>query len=109
VIELLQHPRSHEYDDEPIDQLFVRIEMIFALHDRNMITASPPVEELDPLLQCYLERWERYCQTSDSPWPERQAVIEATFNKLRAILDGSVNNGFSHRLGLIAGKMSDPE
>lgn len=110
LIALLQHPQAHQYEDEEIDQLFVLIEMIFALHDRNMITVSPPLERLDPLLRAYLERWDRYCrEVGNGSWPERQAVIEATFDKLRLIVDGSAEDGLSHRLELIAGKMSKPE
>lgn len=109
VIELLNHPHAHEYDDEPIDQLFVRIEMIFALHERKMITVSPPIGKLDPLLRSYVERWDRYCrEAGNGAWPERQMVIEATFDKLRSIADGSAEDGLSHRLGLIAEKMSKP-
>ena len=44
IIQLLQHPRAHEHDDIEFDELFVRIEMIFALHDHGMINTSPNPE-----------------------------------------------------------------
>lgn len=107
VITLLQHPRAHEYDEEEIDELFVRIEMIFALHDRRMITSSPGPEALEPLLAPYLKRWEDY-QTSagDGVPAERRRVIERTFEQLLQITEGAEGGSFAHRLGLISEKMS---
>ena len=108
IIELFNHPRSHEYDDEEIDELFVRIEMIFALSDRGMITSSPDVAELRQHFAPYLKKWTDYQNGSgNDPWPERCKVIEDTFNRLAQIAEGSADGNFSHRLDLISGAMSD--
>ena len=107
IIEFLKHPRAHEYDDEIIDQLFVRVEIVFALSDRCMLTIAPPIELLEPLLDPYIERWNAYHRDEGhGEWPERRKVIEATFDKLRAIASGAPEDGLSHRLDLIAEKMS---
>lgn len=110
VIELIQHPRAHEYDDEVIDRLFVRIEMIFALHERNMLCIAPPLEFIEPHVGPYVERWTQYyLKSGDEEWPERRAVIVETFDKLRAIAAGTPEEGLSHRLGLISEKMTKPD
>ena len=110
VIELIQHPRAHEYDDQEIDHLFVRIEMIFALHSRNMLSGTGILESIEPHFDPYVERWNRYQRDAGGgEWPERRAVIEETFDKLRAIAAEAGGSGLSHRLGLIAEKLSKPE
>lgn len=105
VIQLLKHPRVHEYDDEPIDELFVNIEVIFALKDRGMISMSPPLDEVEPLLTNFLLKWDEY----SGPWPERRAVIEDSFQKFRDIVSASSSDGLSHRLDLIADKFGEQE
>src|SRR4051812_31800083 len=84
VIELLQHPRGHEYDDEEIDELFVRIEMIFALHGRGMVTSGPRPELLKTLFAPYLARFAEYNSRPGTYGPpqERTRVIEETFQQL---------------------------
>ena len=47
---LMEDPHGHEYDDKLIAELFVRIEMILALHDRGMIRTAPEQGEIAPLL-----------------------------------------------------------
>jgi len=106
IIELLQHPRGHEYDDEEIGELFVRVEMVFALSDRGMINSSPDPKELKELFKPYLQRWADYHKSAGHDPPEdRRKVIEDSFKKLLAIAKGSSNGSFLHRLGLISDKM----
>lgn len=110
IIELLQHPQAHEYDDEIIDQLFVKIEMVFALNDRGMLSIAPSIELLEPHLNPYIERWNSYHRdVGHGEWPERRKVIEATFDRLRVISSGTSVDGLSYRLDLISKKMSNPE
>ena len=106
VVDLLQHPNAHEYDDEVIDQLFVRIEVIFALQDRGMLSLASPIEDLEQHLDPYLEKWNCYCRDEgDGEWPERRKVIESTFEKLRAIASETREGTHSHRLDLITEKL----
>ena len=110
LIELLQDPCSHQYDEVEIDRLFVRIEMIFALHQGGILSFAPSLEVLDPHLEPYIERWNEYQQDEgNGEWPERRAVIEATFDKLRAIASGAPKDALSHRWGLISAKMAKPD
>ncbi len=111
VMALLQHPRAHEYDDEEIDELFVRIEMIFALHARGMITSGPNPELLEPLFAPYLARYAEYNAKSGSHGPpeERIRVIEETFRQLLQIAKGATGGSFAHRVGLISEKMESSQ
>ncbi len=111
LAELLQHPRGHEYDDEEIDQLFVTIETIFALNERGMIISSPDPEELKPLFEDYIGRWESYFRSAGEcePPSDRRNVIVASFERILKISDGSSEGSFSHRLNLIQNKMTTPE
>ncbi|MCW1916242.1 DUF4259 domain-containing protein [Luteolibacter sp. GHJ8] len=86
VMELLQHPRAHEYDDEEIDELFVRIEMIFALSEKGMVKSAPAPEELEVLFDPYLQRWAEYQRESGDEFPHgREKVIRASFQRLMEI------------------------
>lgn len=86
VMELLQHPRAHEYDDEEIDELFVKIEMIFALNERGMVNSSPDPRELKPLFEPYLQRWAGYHHKAGHDLPiERHKVMIDSFNRLLKI------------------------
>lgn len=105
IVELLKHPRVHEYDDEPIDELFVNLEVVFALDDRGMISTSPSADEVEPLLSAFLQKWEEY----SGPSSERRQIIEGTSQRLLSIISGSAPDGLSHRLGLIADKMGQQE
>ena len=84
VQELLQHPAGHEYDGLEYDELFVRIEMILALHDRGMIATSIEQKDLGTLFEPYLQRWDEYC--GDDPPLERRDVMESTFNQLISVV-----------------------
>lgn len=107
VMELLQHPKAHEYDDEEIDELFVKIELIFALSERGMVNSSPDPEDLKPLFGPYLQRWEDYHRKAGHALPvERKKVMEASFNRLLKIANGGSQGSFLHRIGLIARAMS---
>ena len=86
VMELLQHPRAHEYDDEEIDELFVRIEMIFALSERGMVKSAPAPEELEVLFEPYLKRWAAYEREAGAELPSgRERVIRTSFQRLMEI------------------------
>jgi hypothetical protein len=107
VIELLQHPRGHEYDDEEIDELFVTIEVIIALDGKGMITACPDPDVLQKLFGPYLQRWADYqVSAAGELWPERRNVIEESFAKLHSIASDTGPAGLGHRLGLIDAIMS---
>ncbi|WP_042724536.1 hypothetical protein [Chthoniobacter flavus] len=83
ILKLLVHPRAHEYDDEEIAELFVRIEMLFALHDRRMLSIAPEPEELRKLVDPYLARWEAYHRAAGHEPPgKRKASMIGTFQQL---------------------------
>jgi hypothetical protein len=110
VIELLQHPRSHQYDDEEIDELFAKIEMIFALGDRGMINSSPNPKKFQHLLEPWLQRWTDYNRESGSePLVERAKVIRSSFNRMLKIAEGSSGGSLLHRMTLISEIMSNPK
>ena len=110
VMTLLQHPRAHEYDEEEIGELFVRIEMIFALSDRGMVNSSPEPDELRILVEPYLQRWAGYHRKAGHDLPvERQTIMEQTFTRLLAITSGAAEGSFIHRVGLITDIISKPK
>jgi len=83
VVELLQHPRGHEYDDEEIAELFVRIEMIFALHAQSMINSAPAPAELRSLISPYFKRWTDYHEAQGHSMPcKRSETMTQTFDRL---------------------------
>ena len=87
VIELLQHPHGHEYDDELISELFVRIEMIFALHDHAMIHAAPQQHEVGALIDPFMQRWQDFHIASGHEPPlARKRSMEDTFARLLAVV-----------------------
>jgi len=109
VTELLQHPSAHEYDDEEIDELFVKIEMIFALNDRGMVNSSPDPEVLRPLFEPYLQRWADYHRKAGhTPPVERDTAMRDSFNRLLKIAENSSGGSLLHRLDLIAEVMAKP-
>jgi len=110
VIELLQHPKSHQYDDEEIDELFAKIEMIFALGDRGMINSSPNPKKFQHLFEPWLQRWTDYNRDSDSEYlTERAKVIRDSFNRLLKIAEVSSGGSLLHRMTLISEIMSNPK
>jgi hypothetical protein len=110
VIELLQHPRAHEYDDEEIGELFVRIEMIFALSERGMVNSSPVPEELQVLFEPYLQRWTDYHRRAGHDLPvDRLEIMKKSFARLEEIAGGASKGSFIHRIGLISEIMSKPK
>jgi hypothetical protein len=83
ILALLVHPRAYEYDDEEICELFVRIEMLFAFHDRRMLLTAPGPEELRKLVGPYMARWEAYHRAAGhEPPAARRASMRATFQEL---------------------------
>lgn len=84
VHELLKHPNGHEYDGKEIDELFVRIEMILALHKRGLITSSGDRGELHSLFEPYMRRWEAYYK-GKAP-AKRRKVMERTFRRLSKVV-----------------------
>lgn len=86
IVELLQHPRGHEYDDEEISELFVRIEVRFALHDRGILSSAPEPELLRALIDPYVARWEAYHRDAGhEPPTARKESMVATFQELYRI------------------------
>lgn len=86
ILELLVHPRGHEYDDEEIAELFVRIEMAFALHARSMLAVAPEPQELRKLIDPYIARWEAYHRAAGhEPPAKRKASMVAAFQQLLRI------------------------
>ena len=91
IIELLKHPRGHEYDEAEIDELFVTIEIIFILHSKDLINGTPKSKEFEILLEPYFDRWEEYFRSCGKQPPnDRKRVMQETFNKLCAIADGMI-------------------
>jgi hypothetical protein len=110
VIGLLQHPRAHEYDDEEIDELFVKIEIIFALSDRGMVNSSPDLEDMQPLVEPYLQRWADYHRKAGHDLPvERHKVMKDSFQRLLKIAQEASGGSLLHRMGLISEIMSKPK
>jgi hypothetical protein len=84
---LMEHPHGHEYDDELIAELFVRIEMIFALHDRGMIRKAPEQGEIGRLIDPYITRWEAYHRSAGHEIPqERRGTIVKAFGQLLTVI-----------------------
>lgn len=105
IIELLNHPHSHEYDDEPIGELFVRIEMVLTMSDKEMINSSPDPNILRDLSKSYLKKWADYFK-SDNQIPPKEAYenMKESFNQLIKVSGGSVAGSLAHRLGMISKK-----
>jgi hypothetical protein len=98
VIELLRHPRAHEYDEEEIDELFVKIEMLFALSDREMVNRSPDPKELKPLFEPYLQRWADYHRKAGHSLPvERHQIMKDSFQRLLKIAKEGSGGSLLHR------------
>src|SRR4051812_20583922 len=89
ILELLVHPHAHEYDGEEIAELFVRIEMAFALHDRRMLSVAPDPQELRTLSDPYFARWEAYHRASEHepPVKRRASMIAALQRLLRVSIE----------------------
>jgi hypothetical protein len=84
VIHLLNDPRAAEYDEAGHYELFVRIEMIIALHAGGLISTSIQQAELGVLFEAYLRRWEDY--SGENPPSERRQIIEDTFARLQGVV-----------------------
>ena len=110
LVELLKHPRSHDYLEEEYDELFVRIEMVFALSDRGMISSAPNPIELESLAGSYMKRWlEDQNGAMDDFWSQRKKEVDESLSRLIKISGGGSGGSFIHRLGLISEKMSKPK
>ena len=84
---LKENPHGHEYDDELIAELFVRIEMIFALYDRGMIRTAPEQGEIGRLIDPYIARWEAYHRAAGHEPPHvRRDSMSQTFVQLQAVI-----------------------
>ena len=87
VVELMNHPRGHEYDDEEISELFVRIEMIFALHERGMIYGAPDQNAISLLIDPFIARWKKYHLDAGHDVPAQRLVSMAdTFARLVSLI-----------------------
>ncbi len=111
ILELLVHPRGHEYDDEQISELFVRVEMVFAFHDRQMLSVAPGPQELRTLIEPYMARWEAYHRAAGhEPPPQRKATMMATFQQLlRTSIDIIQRRGTLTPITRAPDSMSDTE
>ena len=106
VLKLLQSPLAAEYDEYDHDDLFVRIEMILALAQREMINDSPPPEDIEPLIALFLDRWAQYHISAGYELPEdRQKIMINSFKSLLVVCAGAESGSFEHRLDLISQKM----
>jgi hypothetical protein len=62
---------------------FVRIEMIFALHDRKMIYRAPKPGVLRKLIEPYFKKWTRYHEAEGHSMPcKRSETMQDTFTHL---------------------------
>jgi len=84
---LMEDPHGHEYDDELIAELFIKIEMILALHDRGMIRKAPEQGEIGRLITPYIARWEAYHRAAGhEPPQERRDSISKAFVQLQTVI-----------------------
>lgn len=87
VTDLLQDQIGHHYDDDQIGELFVRIEMIFALHAREMIAHAPKQEDIEILIDPFVERWQQYHREADHEPPAiRLQSMRETFAQLLEVI-----------------------
>ena len=87
LFEFLQHPRAHEYDGEVIDRLFVRIEMLFALHEREMIVHAPEQKDIGILIEPFVGSWQQYHrEAGHEPPATRLQSIRETFARLLEVI-----------------------
>ena len=88
ILFLLRHPRGHEYDDQEIGELFVAIEVLFALNKSGLIKYGTDPTELKAATSEYLPRWEAYHRHAGHEPPEaRKESIEVTFKHLNEIAE----------------------
>ena len=84
---LMEDPHGHEYDDELIAELFVRIEMILALHDRSMIRTAREQGEIGRLIDPYIARWVAYHRAAGHEPPHgRRESMSQTFVQLQTVI-----------------------
>ena len=87
IMELLNHPHGHEYDDGYISELFALVEVVFALDSRGLIYACPSPNEILPLISPYQRRWTDYhVAAGHDPPNERRSSMSATFAELERIV-----------------------
>ncbi len=87
LIALLQQPRAHEYDGGLINRLFVRIETLFALHEREMLLYAPEQKAVGILIDPFVERWQQYHrEAGHEPPAARLLSIRETFSRLLEVI-----------------------
>ncbi len=87
IMELLNHPHSHEYDDGYISELFALVEVVFALDSRDLVYSCPSPIEILPLISPYQRRWTDYhVAAGHDPPEERRSSMAATFAELERIV-----------------------
>ncbi|RBP41485.1 hypothetical protein DES53_107318 [Roseimicrobium gellanilyticum] len=89
VWSLMHHPRGHEYDDQEIGELFVTIEVLFALNDAKLIPVRMDPQKLRKATDEFLERWETYHRVAGKhdPPEERKESMMATFERLNTLAE----------------------
>lgn len=106
VTTLLKTPAAAEHDELEHDELFVRIEMIFALAARGMINSSPTPGEIRPLIDQFFDNCLRYYKSAKQELPqERKRIMEESFSNLLVVAEHAQNGSFEHRLNLISDVM----
>ncbi|MEZ4465241.1 MAG: DUF4259 domain-containing protein [bacterium] len=85
----LRSPTSWEADESDHDALFVDLEWLGALGAAKCLSLwdLPSVADLEPVLVRWLAGWSAYFDGLAGPEfkAERRAVIDATFDRLRAL------------------------
>lgn len=85
TLELANSKSAAEYDEYAHDQLFVNLEILFALSRNRLLRGHPEPDEVLAAKEGYLARWQAYMDKSANVWPERRAVIEETFDRFAQI------------------------
>jgi len=82
VVALLSSPLAAEYDECAYADLFVQLEVFFALDRCHLLNVYPESEELSTLRDLYLKRFDAYMKKAGGDWPERREVIVKTLDHL---------------------------
>jgi len=83
TISLAGSQLAAEYDEVQHAQLFVNFEILFLLHEKDMLSGLPEPEELETVRDLFLKRYDKYSE--QDPYPERRQVIVETFARFHAM------------------------
>ncbi len=94
IRKLLSHENGHECDDVWHDELFVLLEIVFALHDRNLLRVPIIEDDLGAVCEDYIKRWSAYWLTyAKEPSEEREGVIRESFRALINLVEEAKLDG----------------